>query len=109
MGNPAIMEIKAADWAEQVEKSSLPVLVDFWAPWCGPCRAIAPVLDQLATELAGKIKICKVNVDDAQDLAAKFNVMSIPTMLVVKGGVVQEQMVGALPKGTLLGKLSRHI
>jgi thioredoxin 1 len=109
MGNPAILEIKAADWAEQVEKSSLPVLVDFWAPWCGPCRAIAPVLDQLATELAGKIKICKVNVDDAQDLAAKFNVMSIPTMLVVKGGVVQEQMVGALPKGTLLGKLSRHI
>ena len=109
MGNPAITEIKAGDWEAQVEKATLPVLVDFWAPWCGPCRAIAPVLDQLAVELAGKLKICKVNVDEAQELAAKFNVMSIPTMLVIKGGVVQEQMVGALPKGSLLSKLSRHI
>jgi len=109
MGNSAIIEVKAGDWEAQVEKATLPVLVDFWAPWCGPCRAIAPVLDQLAVELAGKLKICKVNVDEAPELAAKFNIMSIPTMLVIKGGVVQEQMVGALPKGSLLGKLSQHI
>lgn len=109
MGGANTVEVGAANWKQEVEDAAIPVLVDFWAPWCGPCRAIAPVLDQLATEMAGKIKICKVNVDDNQDIAAKFGVMSIPTLLVLKKGAVQEQMVGAVPKATLVAKLSKHI
>jgi thioredoxin 1 len=109
MGGESIVTVGAANWKQEVEDSKVPVLLDFWAPWCGPCRAIAPVLDQLAGELAGKIKICKVNVDDEQNLAAKFSVMSIPTMLVLKNGVVQEQMVGAMPKANLVAKLNKHI
>jgi thioredoxin 1 len=109
MGGENIVAVGAGNWKQEVEDSKVPVLVDFWAPWCGPCRAIAPVLDQIAGELAGKIKICKVNVDDEQNLAAKFSVMSIPTMLVLKNGVVQEQMVGAMPKANLVAKLNRHI
>lgn len=108
MGESSVA-VGADTWKQEVENSKIPVLVDFWAPWCGPCRAIAPVLDQLAVELAGKVKICKVNVDEQQDLAAKFSVMSIPTMLVLKNGVVQEQMVGAMPKANLVAKLSKHL
>ena len=109
MSGENTIEVGAANWKQEVESAAIPVLVDFWAPWCGPCRAIAPVLDQIAVEMTGKIKICKVNVDDNQDIAAKFGVQSIPTLLVFKKGVVQEQMVGALPKASLVAKLSKHI
>jgi thioredoxin 1 len=109
MGSGNIVEVNAAGWKQEVDEAAVPVLVDFWAPWCGPCRAIAPVLDQIALEMAGKIKVCKVNVDDNQDVAAKFGVQSIPTLLVLKKGVVQEQMVGAVPKASLMAKLSKYI
>jgi thioredoxin 1 len=109
MSGENTIEVGAANWKQEVEGAAIPVLVDFWAPWCGPCRAITPVLDQIAVEMTGKIKICKVNVDDNQDIAAKFGVQSIPTLLVFKKGVVQEQMVGALPKASLVAKLSKHI
>lgn len=86
-----------------------PVLVDFWAPWCGPCKAIAPILDELATELSGKLTVAKVNVDDNGELAAEFGVRAIPTMLLFKSGQVAEQFVGMMDKATLKAKLAGKI
>ncbi len=85
--------------------SPVPVLVDFWAPWCGPCKAIAPILEELATELDGKLKIAKVNVDEADTIAGKFGIRAIPTMLLFKGGQVADTYVGLMPKAALKEKL----
>jgi len=95
------VEATEGTFAAEVERSPLPVLVDFWAPWCGPCRMLAPVLAELATDLAGRVKIVKVNVDEHPGLAGKFGVRSIPTLLLFRGGEVIHQMVGAAPKATL--------
>ncbi len=114
-GNPSLtMSEKIANLTTENFKSILsasptPVLVDFWAPWCGPCKAIAPILEELATEMDGKLKIAKVNIDDHEAVAAEFSVRAIPTMIIFKGGQVVETLVGMMPKATLKAKLAAHI
>ena len=103
------LHLDEKNFEAEVVKSTIPVLVDFWAEWCGPCKMIAPVIDQLSQELQGKIKVAKVNVDDSPQLAGLYNVMSIPTLLIFKGGMPVDQIVGAMPKDKLLAKLGPHL
>lgn len=95
------MTFTTDNFAVEAEQSATPVLIDFWAPWCGPCRMVGPVVEQLETELGGTVKVGKVNVDEEPDLAAKFGVMSIPTLIVMKDGQVASTSVGARPKEDL--------
>ncbi|STO93386.1 thioredoxin 1 [Haemophilus pittmaniae] len=104
-----VLHINDAEFDAQVIKSDIPVLVDFWAPWCGPCKMIAPVLDELAPAYAGKVKIVKVNVDENQATPAQFGVRSIPTLLLFKNGQLVATQVGALPKGQLAAFINQHI
>ena len=96
-----IVHVSDASFEADVLQSEIPALVDFWAEWCGPCKMIAPILDEIADEYDGKIKVCKVNVDSNPETAAKFNVRGIPTLLIFKNGVIEATKVGALSKGQL--------
>ncbi|MBF0751774.1 MULTISPECIES: thioredoxin TrxA [Pasteurellaceae] len=104
-----VLHTTDATFEADVLRSDLPVLVDFWAPWCGPCKMIAPVLDELAPEFSGKAKIVKINVDENQLVAGQFGVRSIPTLLLVKNGEVVATQVGALPKSQLANFINQHL
>ncbi len=93
------------NFAQEVLESEIPVLIDFWAAWCGPCRMIAPIVEELSSEYQGKAKICKVDVDSAQKTAADFGIRSIPTLLIFKEGKVADQVIGAVPKEQITDKL----
>ena len=105
----ATITLDTATFDEVVNGSTGPILVDFWAEWCGPCKTIAPILDEIAAEHADKIKIAKLNVDNAPDIARRFNVMSIPTMIVFADGSPAQRIVGAKPKGALLNDLAAYL
>ena len=103
------IEVTDATFDEEVLKSELPVLVDFWAVWCAPCRMIAPMVEELATEREGSLKVVKMDVDNNPDTAMKFGIRSIPTLLIFKNGQIVDQVVGAVPKAMLESKVEKHI
>ncbi|HPY31057.1 MAG TPA: thioredoxin [Verrucomicrobiota bacterium] len=107
MASPHVLTLTGQNFTQEVLQSPAPVLVDFWAEWCGPCKMIAPVLDELADEFAGRVRIGKVNIDDDQSLAAQYGVRAIPTLLLFQGGEVVQQMVGAKSKRELKASLDR--
>ena len=98
-----------ANFKTEVVDAALPTLVDFWAPWCGPCKAVAPVLEEIAAEFTGKVKVVKVNTDDNQMVAMQHNIRSIPTVMLFKGGQVVAQVVGALPKHKFVEMLQKNL
>ena len=104
-----IVNLSTATFDETVNGADTPVVVDFWAEWCGPCKMIAPVLEELAGELGDQVTIAKLNVDDNPEVAMRFNVMSIPTLLVFQGGEVRKRLVGAKGKGQLLQELDEFL
>lgn len=103
----AVQEVSDQSFENEVINSDTPVLIDFWAPWCAPCRAIAPVVDELAREYDGQLKVVKMNVDDNPLTPSKFGVRSIPNLMIFKNGQVKEQIVGAVPKSQFVDKISK--
>lgn len=108
MAGPTIT-LSASTFDEEINSASTPILVDFWAEWCGPCKLIAPILDEIAAEQEGSLTVAKLNVDEAPDVARRFGVMSIPTMILFDGGEPAKRMVGAKPKEALLGELAEYL
>ena len=104
-----IVNLTTDNFKATVAAATTPLLVDFWAPWCGPCKAIAPILEELATEMTGQVQIAKVNIDDNDSIAADYGIRAIPTMLLFKNGQVAEQLVGMMPKAAIKAKITAHI
>jgi thioredoxin 2 len=105
LGKP--LKVTDATFAAEVERSPVPVVLDLWAPWCGPCRILEPVIEELATEMAGRLRFAKLNVDENPATASRFTVRSIPTLLVLRGGQEIDRMVGVLPKSEIVRRLER--
>lgn len=107
MANAA--DISENVFQEEVLDAALPVLADFWAPWCGYCQRLSPVIDELAAEMGGKVKVVKINVDENRGLAQKYGVMSLPTMVLFKNGDAAEKLMGFMPKANILAKINPHL
>ncbi len=103
------IELTDNSFDTEVLESPLPVLIDFWAIWCGPCRMVSPIVEELAGEYNGKLKVAKLDVDSNQAIAMRYGIRSIPTLLLFKNGAVVEQIIGAVPKRVIVDKLSRHL
>ena len=101
----SVLEVNDANFQAEVLDSDLPVIVDFWAAWCGPCRMVGPLIEEIANDYEGKVKVTKLNVDENRETAGKFGIMSIPTILMFKEGSVSKQVVGAMPKSALVSEL----
>ena len=102
------ISVNTHDFEQVVLKSNIPVIVDFWAPWCAPCRIIAPLLEQIAEEYADRVKVVKLNTDENPEIAAQYNIRGIPTLLIFRDGEVVDQLVGAVPKHMITGKLDYY-
>jgi thioredoxin 1 len=107
MAKPA--DVSDAQWDQEILKSDLPVLVDFWAPWCGPCRMVSPIVEELADEYNGKVAFYKLNTDDNVNTASKYGIRSIPTLLVFKGGEIVDQLIGFRPKSDLKRSIDKAL
>lgn len=103
------LEVTDLSFKDEVLASDIPVLVDFWAPWCGPCRMVGPVVDQLAKDMAGLVKVVKVNSDDNPEIASTYGIQAIPALLIFKGGINVDKVVGAVPKITLVNALQKYL
>ena len=104
-----VQQVSDGSFDADVLKSDLPVLIDFWAPWCGPCKAIAPVVEELAKEYGGRLKVMKMNVDDNPQTPSRYGVRGIPNLILFKGGQVQDQIVGAVPKAQLVKAINQVV
>jgi thioredoxin 1 len=104
-----ITEVGDNNFDTEVIQSNIPVLVDFWAPWCGPCKSIAPIVEELASQYEGRLKVAKLNVDDHPDTASRYGIRGIPNLIILKGGTVKEQIVGAVPKARLVSAIEKAL
>ncbi|MEG4392489.1 thioredoxin [Microcoleus sp. F10-C6] len=102
-------QVTDSSFKQEVLESEVPVLVDFWAPWCGPCRMVAPVVDEIAQQYEGQVKVVKVNTDENPQVASQYGIRSIPTLMIFKGGARVDMVVGAVPKTTLANTLEKYI
>jgi thioredoxin 1 len=107
--NPNVQEVSDSSFDGDILKSDRPVLVDFWAPWCGPCRSVAPLVDDLATQYKDRMKVAKINVDESSQVAMKYQVTSIPTFILFKGGEVADRVLGALPRSEFVKFIDRNL
>ncbi len=108
-GSPHVLKATDQNFEQEVLKSEALTLVDFWAEWCGPCRGLAPILDEIANDYAGQVKVYKMNIDENQDTPGQFNVRSIPTVIFLKGGKLVDEMMGLRPKEAFVQKIQQHL